>query len=63
MKTCKQLAIEWGLSERTINDRCKKGKIDGAIKVGRMWQIPDNAEKPVDKRIKSGKYISSKNKL
>lgn len=57
MKTCKQLSLEWGLSERTVNDLCKKGKIDGAIKVGRMWQIPDEAEKPVDRRILSGKYI------
>ena len=57
MKSCKQIAIEWGLSERTINDLCKKGKIDGAIKVGRMWQIPDDATKPVDGRITSGKYI------
>lgn len=57
MKTCKQLSLEWGLSERTVNDLCKKGKIDGAIKVGRMWQIPDEAEKPVDGRISSGKYI------
>ena len=57
MKTCKQLSLEWGLSERTVNDLCKKGKIDGAIKVGRMWQIPDEAEKPADGRISSGKYI------
>ena len=57
MKTCKQLSLEWGLSERTVNDLCKKGKSDGAIKVGRMWQIPDEAEKPVDGRISSGKYI------
>ena len=57
MKSCKQIAIEWGLSERTINDLCKKGKIDGAIKVGRMWQIPDDATKPVDGRITSGKYV------
>lgn len=57
MKNCKQIAIEWGLSERTVNDLCKKGKIDGAIKVGRMWQIPEDATKPVDGRITSGKYV------
>ena len=57
MKTCKQLALEWGLSERTVNDLCKKGKIDGAIKAGRMWQIPDDAEKPADGRVSSGKYV------
>ena len=49
--------MEWGLSERTVNDLCKKGKINGAIKVGRMWQIPDEAEKPVDGRVSSGKYV------
>ena len=57
MKTCRQLALEWGLSERAVNDLCKKGKIDGAIKVGRMWQIPDEAERPVDGRVSSGKYV------
>lgn len=57
MKSCKQIALEWGLSERSINDLCKRGKIDGAIKVGRMWQIPDDATKPVDGRITSGKYV------
>ena len=57
MKTCKQLALEWKLSERTVNDLCKKGKIDGAVKVGRMWQIPDDAKKPADGRVSSGKYI------
>lgn len=59
MKTCKQLAREWSLSEKTINDLCKKGKISGAIKVGRIWQIPDNAEKPVDGRVSSGKYAKA----
>lgn len=57
MKTCKQLALEWKLSERTINDMCKKGKIEGALKVGGIWQIPDNVKKPVDGRVSSGKYV------
>lgn len=57
MKTCKQLAIEWGLTERNINYLCKAGKINGAIKVGRTWQIPDDAKKPLDGRLSSGKYV------
>lgn len=57
MKACKQLAIEWGLTERNINYLCKAGKINGAIKVGRSWQIPDDATKPVDGRLSSGKYV------
>lgn len=57
MKTCKQLAAEWGISERTVSELCKKGKVRGAVKTGRIWQIPDDAEKPTDGRITSGKYI------
>ena len=57
MKTCRQIATEWEISERTVSDWCKKGKIPGAVKVERFWQIPDDAEKPVDGRISSGRYI------
>lgn len=56
MKTCKQIAIEWGISERTVTNLCKEGKIPGASKAGRSWQIPDDAVKPIDKRVISGKY-------
>lgn len=51
MKTCKQLAEEWGLSERTINDMCQKGKLKGAKKVDGVWQIRDDVKKPLDRRI------------
>lgn len=56
MKTCKEKAIEWGISYRSVNDMCKRGKIPGAIKVKGVWQIPDDARKPIDGRISSGKY-------
>lgn len=56
MKTCKQMADKWGISERTVNDLCKKGKIAGAVKNGRKWQIPDDAARPSDGRVASGKY-------
>ena len=36
---------------------CSEGRIKGAQKAGSTWIIPDNAEKPGDARIKSGKYI------
>jgi hypothetical protein len=49
MKTCKQLAA-----------LCKAGKLSGAIKVGRCWQIPEDAKKPADGRVTSGKYIKRK---
>lgn len=56
MKNCKQIAAEWGVSERTVNDLCKKGKVLGAVKTGRIWQIPDDAQKPADGRVSSGRY-------
>lgn len=57
MKNCKQISLEWEISERTVNDLCKKGKVPGAVKEGRAWKIPDDAVKPADGRISSGKYI------
>ena len=61
MKTCKQIANEWNIAERTVNEFCKSGKIPGAVKVGRAWQIPDDAVRPVDGRVSSGKYSKKKN--
>ena len=60
MKTCKQKALEWGISERTVNDLCKKGRIPGAVKNGGRWQIPDEAIKPEDGRISSGRYVKTR---
>lgn len=57
MKDCKQIAAEWGLSERTVSALCKSGKINGVRKAGRFWQIPDDAKKPSDGRVSSGKYV------
>ncbi len=56
MKTCKEMAEKWNVTERTVTTFCKSGKIPGAVKNGRSWQIPDEAEKPADGRILSGKY-------
>ena len=60
MMTCKEKAIEWGVSVRTVNDLCKKGKIPGAEKRGTAWYIPDDIVKPADGRIRSGRYLKSK---
>ena len=36
---------------------------DGAQKAGATWIIPEEAGKPSDARIKSGKYIKLKKKV
>jgi hypothetical protein len=57
MKTCKEKALEWNVSPRSVNDMCKKGRIQGAIKEKGSWLIPDDAPKPMDGRVSNGKYI------
>lgn len=57
--TVKQAAKKWNLSERRLQTMCNAGEISGVVKFGHAWAIPEDAEKPVDKRIKSGKYIKS----
>ncbi len=54
-----ETAIKWGLSSRRVNILCNEGRINGAQKAGTVWIIPENSEKPIDARIKSGKYIKT----
>ena len=52
-----EVAKKWDIKERRINTLCLEGRIEGAVKFGNTWAIPEDAEKPKDERIKSGKYI------
>lgn len=62
MKTCKEMAELWNVTERTVTAFCKSGKISGAVKNGKSWQIPDDAKKPADGRVSSGEYRKKKAK-
>ena len=55
-KKIAEMSEKWGISERRINTLCLEGRIEGAEKFGNVWAIPEDAEKPKDDRIKSGKY-------
>lgn len=52
-----------GISPITLRQRCARGSIPGAVKIGtyphQVWLIPKDA-KCVDKRIRTGKYIGAK---
>jgi hypothetical protein len=52
-----QTAEEWGISKRRIQTLCNEGRVEGAVRIGYSWAIPNNVSKPSDARIKSGKYI------
>ena len=55
-----QAAGKWSISPRGIQILCGEGRIPGAMRVGTLWVIPEDAPKPADARIKSGKYIKKK---
>lgn len=49
--TTKEVVEKWNISERRIRQLLQDGRIEGAVKVGNSWNIPVDADKPVDKRI------------
>lgn len=55
-----EAAEKWGLSRRRVAILCKEDRIEGAQRAGQTWIIPEAAQKPADARIKSGKYIKTK---
>lgn len=54
--TSAECAEKWSVSQRRVAIYCKEGRIDGAVLMGHMWLIPNNAKKPEDPR-KARKYI------
>lgn len=55
--TTTQAGEKWSLSSRRVAILCAEGRIPGVQKAGNTWLIPEDAERPFDARIKSGKYI------
>ena len=51
-----QAAKKWGISERRVQILCCENRIPNLSKLGRMWLIPKDAEKPADARRKEFKH-------
>lgn len=49
--SCPEAAKKWGISERRVQVLCRENRIPGVSKLGYMWLIPKDAEKPTDKRM------------
>jgi len=43
-------ATKWNIKERRIRKLCSEDRIHGAKKVGKTWLIPEDSQKPLDKR-------------
>lgn len=57
--TVKQAAEKWQISDRRVRFLCENGQIDGAYRIGKIWYIPDMADKPADGRIKAKENLVS----
>lgn len=55
--SCPEAAKKWGISERRVQILCRDNRIPGVSKLGYMWLIPKDAEKPIDGRTKQGKEL------
>ena len=56
-----EYAKKIGKATITVADKCRRGTMPGAVKVGRDWFVPADAEYP-DARLRTGKYIGSRKK-
>ena len=54
-----EYAAKIGKATITVADKCRRGNLPGAIKIGRDWFVPKDAKYP-DYRVKSGNYIGSR---
>ena len=53
--TIAEASDRWGISQRQVQHLCTLGSVEGAVKFGRAWMIPKNANKPVDGRTKAAR--------
>lgn len=53
--TVQEAAKLWEISERRIQKLCEENRIDGVVRLSRVWLIPKDAKKPTDRRLKVDK--------
>ncbi len=41
-----KMAEKWGISERSVRNYCAQGRITDAKLIGKIWYIPEDAQKP-----------------
>ena len=45
-----EAAEKWGITPRQVQILCKENRIAGAMRLSRIWIIPENAEKPTGEK-------------
>lgn len=49
--SAKEISGLWKVNERRVRLLLQEGRIPGAMKVGKSWLIPSDAQKPIDGRV------------
>ena len=44
--TAEKAAEKWKVSVRRVQLLCSQGRVEGAVKHGGVWAIPQNSQKP-----------------
>ena len=53
--TAQEASVKWGITPRQVQILCKNDCVPGALRISRIWIIPENADKPTRKQnIKGG---------
>ena len=54
-----EIAEKWNISERSVRNYCAKNRVEGAVRNGRTWKIPEIAQKPgrVNRKKESPKTL------
>lgn len=53
--TVQEAAEKWGVTPRQVQILCKENRIVGAMRMSRIWIIPENAQKPTNTKRTSNK--------
>lgn len=53
--SAQEAADKWNITLRQVQSLCLHGKIEGVKRLGKIWLIPKEAERPVDGRTLAGK--------
>jgi len=62
LMTTAEAAELWGISTRRVQILCDKGKVMGAVRMGRTWIIPRGTTKPIDGRTKDAQLAQQSEK-
>ena len=57
VSTVSEIAKKWKISERSVRNYCKQGRVKGAEQKGTLWLLPEDAAKPerAERRIVQNK--------